>query len=687
MKFACRIALIVGVSLTASPISAQEKEKSDTMQTSGETNLEKVLETVTEDVDDSQLMEMLSRLQENPLELNVASAEDLQQLPGVSALLAFRIVSSRKTKTFESIDDLLQIEGMTRELFLRIRPFVKVKSSDESKSTFSLGALSFRSRISEDLQRRRGFRDGTYRGSPQKISHRLILRSTNLSDGSTASPRAKYHQHDSWVELGLVTEKDAGEASYADHLAGYVSANLGIASTKIVLGDYVIEAGEGLVFWRSVGFSKGSESISAAQKNGSGVRPYISTDENSFFRGGAVEVYLSKSKLAAFYSRRSRAASVNADGEITSFGTSGLYRTENEMKSKNASRERLVGALASMEPMDGLRIGLSGYASSFGHPLAVSTLMDEPVQSTSVLGLQAYYTGSTFGLFAEAARDHRQIGAVVGGVLFKPSRKVEVAAVARSYPRNFTSLHGFGFGESAGLVRNESGVYLATKVHVFPGLQMAAYYDQFSFPWRTASINLPSNGNDALVFLESRLTSKLSLQFQYKRKNKAVTEVDQDVDGTARSAIGLRRQTNYRATVELNSSITWRWRSRVEWVIVTHDLGGLRERGFLAFQDVRVIPLPKLLVNARLVAFQTDSFDSKVYQYESDLPGAASNPGLFGKGLRWYAVARYEVSPSLDLWVRYSQSLKEGVKVISSGADEILGGLDNKISLQLDVRI
>ena len=122
----------------------------------------------------------------------------------------------------------------------------------------------------------------------------------------------------------------------------------------------------------------------------------------------------------------------------------------------------------------------------------------------------------------------------------------------------------------------------------------------------------------------------------------------------------------------------------MEWAQVEYDLTGHREEGLLAYQDIRTHLFPRLLLNARVIVFHTDSFDSRVYEFESDVPGALNNPGLYGKGYRWYVTTRFEISPSLDLWLKYGHTVKEGVKVLSSGPNQIDGDLENRVSLQID---
>jgi hypothetical protein len=78
-------------------------------------------------------------------------------------------------------------------------------------------------------------------------------------------------------------------------------------------------------------------------------------------------------------------------------------------------------------------------------------------------------------------------------------------------------------------------------------------------------------------------------------------------------------------------------------------------------------------LTARVVAFHTDSYESRVYEYESDLPGAFSSPALFDKGIRFYALVRYKWGRFLTLSAKYAQTSKEKSVRQSSGIDRQLG--------------
>jgi competence ComEA-like helix-hairpin-helix protein len=70
----------------------------------------------------------------SPIELNSASAEQLEQLPGIGPSTAQAIVKFReKSGPFQRAEDLLTIHGMSKAKFEKLRPYVTVKAPPEAK--------------------------------------------------------------------------------------------------------------------------------------------------------------------------------------------------------------------------------------------------------------------------------------------------------------------------------------------------------------------------------------------------------------------------------------------------------------------------------------------------------------------------------------------------------------------------
>jgi hypothetical protein len=84
------------------------------------------------------------------------------------------------------------------------------------------------------------------------------------------------------------------------------------------------------------------------------------------------------------------------------------------------------------------------------------------------------------------------------------------------------------------------------------------------------------------------------------------------------------------------------------------------------------------------VVFNTDSYNSRLYEFENDVRGVMTNLPLFGEGFRWYFLFSYSLFEKLTLSAKYSETYKPNEKYISSGNSQINGNIDNRINLQID---
>lgn len=70
------------------------------------------------------------------LDLNRASAEDLESLPGIGAVLAQRVIAYRKSAgRFQAVEELREVKGIGSKKFDRIKSLVAVAASGSKGKT------------------------------------------------------------------------------------------------------------------------------------------------------------------------------------------------------------------------------------------------------------------------------------------------------------------------------------------------------------------------------------------------------------------------------------------------------------------------------------------------------------------------------------------------------------------------
>jgi len=71
---------------------------------------------------------------EHLVDINTASAVELDTLPGIGIKLSQRIVDERASQPFESVDDLLRVRGIGKKTLEKLRPFATVKRAAVTKN-------------------------------------------------------------------------------------------------------------------------------------------------------------------------------------------------------------------------------------------------------------------------------------------------------------------------------------------------------------------------------------------------------------------------------------------------------------------------------------------------------------------------------------------------------------------------
>ncbi len=663
--------VFVSVSSGRERVGTLRAEPGDTLMPSTTEEIPKAedlfdqIETESENIE---LMDRLLWLAQHPYDLNAVRREELESIPGVTPEEARMVIEFRKSvKRFTSVDQILLIEWIGETVHRKISAYVTVNEPESVRSSTS----TLRTRATKDLQPRRGYSEGKFLGSPLKTYNRFSMTSSSF-------------------EAGALFEKDPGERTSDGFATGYVRVrDISIISDAIV-GDFIVEAGQGLVLWRASAFGKGSEAVSIARKSPLGAQPYRSTDEFHFFRGAAVSasipIGVSTLQVTTFVSRRSLSGTPSGSDTLSSVSEEGYFRTDTELAKKNALTERVVGAIARFRASSNFALGVSAYKSTFNKDVVANTPSSFIGRETRIAGVDASGQLGKLSLYGELARTGDGAGAGLAGAILGLNPHGSVALVYRDYSLQFHNLHGNGFGERSE-TSNERGMYLGVEVPIARKLKLFAYFDQFKFPMPTFSSSLPLSGHELLVQVEANVVRKVDLIGRFTSKTTEMDETTTDPYSHEVKATVVRSQQKARVTGAYNLSRTIRLKGRIDATRVEYSRVRKKESGILLYQEIQSNLTENFKVEMRLIFFDTDSYDSRLYEYENDLHGVFSNPALYGKGRRWYALVSYKFANSLHLSAKYSETRKDGVKSISSGLTEISGDLDNRISLQLEVTL
>jgi competence protein ComEA len=66
-----------------------------------------------------------------PIDLNQATAAELQRLPGIGPTRALWILEERRKKPFKSVEDLMRVKGIKQKTLEKLRPFITVGPGPE----------------------------------------------------------------------------------------------------------------------------------------------------------------------------------------------------------------------------------------------------------------------------------------------------------------------------------------------------------------------------------------------------------------------------------------------------------------------------------------------------------------------------------------------------------------------------
>lgn len=663
-----------------------------------------------EDADYTNLLEGLIYYKEHPINLNRATKEELQQLFFLNDIQINNLLKHiEKSGNLITIYELQGIDGLDLQTIKRMLPYVRV-ADNFNTANFSVSEM-FRNgnhavilRYAQVLEQQKGFSqidssgitdspNSRYIGSPQRLYARY---------------RFTYGTNVSW---GITAEKDQGElllkknqkfnyASYEKALKGkqgsgfdFYSAHFFVKNIRFIkafaIGDYQATFGQGLVAWSGLAFTKSAD-ITSGKKSAMGIKPYTSVDENRFLRGTAATVGFKRFEATAFFSRKKVDANISDtldNGEVATISAlqeTGYHSTAGEIADKDAITQTIYGGNIAYKRRS-LSVGATALSyhldKSFNRDLSYYNQFQFSSTQNLNVGLDYNFVLRNFNFFGEAAVSQNGGKAFVNGMIVSLDPRLAFTVLYRDYERNYQNLVSNGFAEGS-MAANEKGTYIGVAARPTNTISLTAYCDRFKFPWMSYQANQPSAyGSDYLAQLNYTPSKKLDMYFRIRERYYQRNTVDAEADI---DYLGLVKQVNYRFNLSYGILPSVKLKNRIELVDYKKE-DTKTQKGYLAYQDVTYNKIGSpVSFSLRYALFQTDSYNSRIYAFENEIPGVYSILANYYRGSRFYLLVDYNITRRIELWVRYSQTFYDNKDTISEGSlSEIQGNTKSEIKAQV----
>lgn len=672
--------------LSQSPLAAQQEDATRLLSSIMENIAEQREE---EDIDYTHLLETYTALLEKPLNINAATVEELN---GLQLLTDFQVYSLieyiKQYGSLLSIQELALVHGFTEETVSLLKPFISIEEVNAPRKVpvqrlLSQGSSRLLLRTQRLVEMRKGYLlpdspdNQRYQGTPNAYY---------------AQYRYKYSHR---LQLNLTAEKDAGEEFFQGsnrHGFDFYSFHLQLADMgivkKLVVGDFRANFGQGLSLWNSLSFGKSAD-VLAVRRQATGLSGYSSTDENRFMRGAAIHLGYKNWTVAPFFSYKKIDATLSGDSLSTAFSSltaDGLHRTLKEIARKKVLRETIGGLnLAFHRPF--LQVGTTVLWYRYGGD---NERVEEPynlyeLHTSGNANASVDFRGvwKSISFWGEAGVSQNGGKAILSGALLDMNRFVQLSFIYRNYQRHYQASFAGAFGEGS-KTTNEEGIYWGVNLMPYKYWRISAYLDTYSFPWLRYRVNSPSSGYDYLAQVNYTPSPDVSFHVRFQQINRKqnipagstpLTSI-QELD-----YLKIRFQADYVLSPEL------RMQSRIAYNRFSSEVAEVQQ-GTLLYHDVgykfKKIPLGMAV---RYAIFDTDSWETRFYAYESDVLYAFSVPAYYAQGMRYYFNTSYKLGAHFQLWFRIAQTKYFNKTEIGSGLSTIFNNRQTDLKLQLMIKM
>ena len=639
----------------------------------------------------SNLYEDYTYLHANPININSADSTELQQL---GFLTSWQIEAIHayiyRYGALRSVGELMLIPELdyhTRQLLSYFVTFGDIAKPHETlRDTWwrmlTRGRSELSSRLDIPLYQRAGY-------APRTQSQ-LNVAPSRYYMGNALYHNLRYsYRYGTRLSWGISTEKDAGEPIFTresplpDHLSGYIQlGDMGMLKS-LVVGNYRLHFGQGLILNSDFALGK-NMLLQGLTRQAATIKPHRGTGEGDYYTGAAATVAWKAWQLTTFASYRMLDATLDG-ASISMLKTDGYHRTQPEQTRKGNTHGNLFGAHLGYAA-HGFHLGMTAMYQSYNRNFAPST---QAYKRYAPQGHDFWNASIDYAwhhhrlsIVGETAIDKKGAVATLNTLRVKALDKLHLTLLQRYYAHDFWALEGKSFSTSSD-IRNEQGIYLGAEWQPHRRLLLTAYADGYHFPYLRYRVSAPSYGTDGVVNVHYTLSDNhtLQLRYRFRLKQRDIAEGYRLPDG------GLLNEWTHRLKLQWNWTISpmLSCQTMIEGCLVQAETSSVGTMGSIQATYSPAWGSHELRLSSGITAFRAD-YAARIYGYERGLLYAYNYQMYYGTGLRGYLLVQYrrKAAPRLTATAKLGATHYFDRDAIGSGAAMI--DACHKEDIQLQVR-
>ena len=608
---------------------------------------EETLGDVEEEQAYTEFLNLLETALKQPVNLATADREEILNLPWMSPWLADSVLALRRRGDLRTVDDLGRIEGLSDRLLEILRPMVLVAPREKHLPPVE-GAVRMRTVA-----------------SPPASEFRRVKTYAMLEVALGG------------LKAGYMAEKDKDEPRFNDFQAFYLQHSW--ARTKIVVGDFTVAAGHGLVLSNPYADSPLTADPWRMSRGDFAVKPMASSEENFMLEGVGAIHQGARLDICGAVSRVKFDATLDESGAVTSVNSQGYHRSRSEVAGRDALEEKLLSAAARLR-LGAVQITLALAGSRLDRDLAIGKARRKAAKVGFTGGLDVTGRIGESLVFAEAALAQGgavgsgRSGAAIAGLAADMPR-TEVLVVGRYYGREYFALHSRPFGFYSGLATGERGLYTGLRLKLSAAGSLNLGNDLHERPAPAGGApehsgsetfgDLAIKAGDFVISVGGKLvrgeespeaTTDTTLALR------AAASWEEPLAGVrARSDDPTEETQRLRTRIDIEYKPVARTRLRARYENLraekTESGGTTESSGDLLRLDAGVDRWRPVGVDVGFYVFSIEDYNARIYQYEAGIPYYPSLEMLQSDGSRWYAVVSLDMAGLGKVAAKYGRTL------------------------------